>query len=70
MVVAEPGRALDGADIAAVLGLPVIITIPVRADNARVVDAGVLADRLPEPLATATGEILRYAVTGLGREVA
>lgn len=70
VTVTEPGRALDSDDIAAVLGLPVIATIPVRAEIARAVDAGILADRLPEPLATAAGQILRSSVTGVGREVA
>ena len=70
VAVMEPGRALDCADIAAVLGLPVITTIPVRAEIARAVDAGVLADRLPEPLATAASQILRFSLTDAGREVA
>ncbi len=61
VMVAEPGRALDAHDIAALLGLPVIATIPVRAEIARAVDAGVLADRLPEPLATAAARILEFA---------
>jgi hypothetical protein len=41
VAVTEPGRALDSDDIAAVLGLPVITTIPLRAEIARAVDAGV-----------------------------
>ena len=48
VVVAEPGRALDDTDVAAVTGLPVIATVALRADIARAVDAGVLADRLPD----------------------
>jgi hypothetical protein len=70
VVVTEPGRALDSDDIAAVLGIPVITTIPVRSDIARAVDAGVLAARLPEPLATAASQILRFALTDVAREVA
>jgi hypothetical protein len=70
VAVTEPGRALDSDDIAAVLGLPIITTIPVRADIARAVDAGVLADRLPEPLATAASQLLRFSLTDTGRQVA
>lgn len=70
VVVSEPGRALDCNDIAAVLGLPVITTIPLRADIARAVDAGVLAARLPEPLAIAASQILRFSLTDTGRQVA
>jgi hypothetical protein len=70
VAVMEPGRALGCDDIAAVLGLPVVATIPVRADIARAVDAGVLADRLPEPLATTASQILRFSLTDAAREVA
>jgi hypothetical protein len=70
VTVTEPGRALDTDDIAAVLGLPVITAIPVRAEIARAVDAGVLAARLPEPLATTASQILRFALTDARREVA
>jgi hypothetical protein len=70
VAVTEPGRALDTDDIAAVLGLPVITTIPVRTEIARAVDAGVLAARLPESLATAASQILRFSLTDVGREVA
>ena len=70
VLVAEPGRALEDKDVAAVTALAVIATIPVRADIAQAVDAGVLADRLPEALATAAGQILHVAATLSGREVA
>jgi hypothetical protein len=70
VLVAEPGRALDAADVAAVLGLPMIATIPLRAEIARAVDAGVLPARLPESLTEAAGQILRFAVTDTEREVA
>jgi hypothetical protein len=70
VVVAEAGRSLDGQDIAAVLGLPVIATIPVRAEIARAVDAGVLAARLPEPLATAAAQILAVVTGQTAKEVA
>ena len=58
ILVEEPGRALDSADVAAVLGLPVVGRVPVRAEIARAVDAGVLRDRLPPPLATAAALLL------------
>lgn len=58
ILVEDAGRALDAFDIAAVLGVPVVSRVPVRADIARSVDAGVLRDRLPDPLATSAGAIL------------
>ncbi|MCA1846870.1 MAG: hypothetical protein LC792_27485 [Actinobacteria bacterium] len=70
VLISEAGRALDGGDVATITGLPVIATIPVRADIARAVDAGVLTGRLPEALVTAAGRILAYALTGTGKEVA
>lgn len=50
IVVREPGRSLSDRDIADVLGAPVLATVPVSADVARVVDAGLLATRRPWPL--------------------
>jgi MinD superfamily P-loop ATPase len=70
VVVTEPGRALGVDDVAAVTGLPVIATVPLRAEVARAVDAGVLADCLPDPLATAADQILEAVLTATGREVA
>jgi hypothetical protein len=70
VAVLEPGRALGCEDIAAVLGLPVIATIPVRAEIARAVDAGVLAYRLPEPLASAASQILTFANDETAKQVA
>jgi len=58
VLVEEPGRALDAGDVAAVLGLPVVARFPVRAEIARAVDAGVLRDRLPAPLATPAAVLL------------
>jgi len=58
ILVEEPGRALGAADVAAVLGRPVVGRFPVRAEIARAVDAGVLRDRLPAALATAAGTLL------------
>jgi hypothetical protein len=54
----DPGRSLDADDVAAVLGLPVVGRFPVRPEIARAVDAGVLRDRLPVPLAEPAGIIL------------
>jgi hypothetical protein len=42
VLVQEVGRALSGEDVAAVLGLPVLVTLPVNAAIARAVDASVL----------------------------
>ena len=64
VAVTEPGRALEPDDMAAVLGLSVITTIPVRGDP------GVLAARLPEPLASAASQILRFSLPDVAREVA
>ena len=47
-LIEEPGRALGARDVADVLGVPVLATVPVRSSIARVVDAGVLAARLPD----------------------
>lgn len=58
ILVEDPGRALDAADVAAVLGVPVVSRVSVRADIARAVDAGVLRDRLPDPLAASAAAIL------------
>lgn len=58
IVVEDPGRALAAADVAAVLGVPVVGRVPVRAEIARAVDAGVLRDRLPDPLADSAVAIL------------
>jgi hypothetical protein len=58
ILVEEPGRALDAGDVAAVLGLPVLGRFPVRAEIARAVDAGVLRDHLPAPLATPAATLL------------
>ena len=70
VMVSEPGRALGCEDVATVTGLPVIATIPLRAEIARAVDAGVLPARLPGPLATAADQILEFVVTRTEREVA
>ena len=48
ILVAEPGRALSAADTSAVLGVPVVATVPVRPSIARLIDAGLLAGRPDE----------------------
>jgi hypothetical protein len=57
IVVEDAGRALDADDVAAVLGVPVAGRVPVRGEIARAVDAGVLRDRLPAPLAGAASAV-------------
>ena len=50
VVVEEPGRSLEAADVAQVLGCPVLATVPVIPAVSRAVDAGLLVTRLPRPL--------------------
>lgn len=58
VLVEEAGRALDAADVAAVLGRPVVGRFPVRPEVARAVDAGVLRHRLPAALAGPASAVL------------
>ena len=53
VVIEEPKRSLDPTDIEDVLGVPVRAVVPWDAAIARCVDAGLLAARLPGPLASA-----------------
>lgn len=46
IVVAEPGRALSERDVADVLGIPVVATVPVDHAIARTIDSGLLLARL------------------------
>jgi len=48
ILVAEPGRSLSAADTSAILGIPVVATVPVRPSIARLIDAGLLAGRPSE----------------------
>jgi hypothetical protein len=48
ILVAEPGRSLSAGDASAVLGIPVVATVPVRSSIARLLDAGLLAGRPSE----------------------
>jgi len=66
ILVEEAGRALDADDVATVLNRPVAGRFPVRAEIARAVDAGVLRDRLPAPLAAPAGAVLAGITGGLG----
>ncbi len=59
VVLQEPGRSLGPADVGQVLGRPLVARIPTRAAIARAVDAGVLTNRLPEPLSRAAAQIFR-----------
>ena len=56
--VEEAGRSLGPTELRDVLGRPVLTQVPARAAIARAVDAGVLASRLPEPLARAATVLL------------
>ncbi|HUF82975.1 MAG TPA: hypothetical protein VMQ81_00120 [Acidimicrobiia bacterium] len=47
VVVTEPGRALRAGDVAQALGAPVVAELPVDPRVARVLDAGLVASRLP-----------------------
>jgi len=58
VIVEEAGRALGAREVADVLGVPVLASVPVRAAVARVVDAGVLVARLPDCLARPTRTLL------------
>lgn len=53
VVIEEPKRSLDPADIEDVLGVPVRAVVPWDPAIARCVDAGLLGARLPRPLASA-----------------
>jgi hypothetical protein len=54
----EPGRSLGANEVRDVLDRPVLTRVPVRSGIARVVDAGVLPSRLPDPLARAATLLL------------
>jgi hypothetical protein len=66
VVVEEPGRSLEVADVAEVLGCPVLATVPVVPPVSRAVDAGLLIPRLPRPLLPALRS-LAAALGGAGR---
>jgi MinD superfamily P-loop ATPase len=71
VLVDEPGRALGAREVADVLGLPVLATVPVRAAISRVVDAGVLPSRIPDALARPLDRALgRFGLPGRTGQVA
>ena len=57
IIIKESSRALNGDDVGAVLNIPILATIPVDPAIARVVDAGLLAARLPGALGHLRAEI-------------
>ena len=58
VLVRDVGRALDRADVQAVLRLPVLVTVDWDPAIARAVDAGLLVRRLPRRLARSLGGLL------------
>ncbi|MFO7591163.1 MAG: hypothetical protein R6X23_09740 [Acidimicrobiia bacterium] len=58
VLVEEQGRSLGASEVADVLDRPVLARLPVRPPIARAVDAGVLASRLPDPLARCAARLL------------
>jgi hypothetical protein len=63
----ESERTLGASQISDVLDLPVLARIGVDARIARAVDAGVLATRLPDPLARAARDVVRRVGVRGGR---
>jgi hypothetical protein len=66
--VAEDGRAIGARDVADVLGVPLLATVPVRCAIARAVDAGLLAARPPDQLVRPVGRLLRALDVPGGRD--
>ena len=58
VLVEEAGRSLGASEVADVLDRPVLARLPVRPPIARAVDAGVLASRLPDPIARSASRLL------------
>lgn len=50
VVIVEPGRVLSSADVATALDLPLAAEVPLDPQIARLVDAGLLAGRVPRGL--------------------
>jgi hypothetical protein len=50
VLLVEPGRALDAADVESVVGAPIVAQVSVDPAVARAVDAGLLTSRLPRGL--------------------
>jgi hypothetical protein len=53
ILVREAGRSLSAADVASVVGAPVVAEIDVDPAVARLVDAGLLANRMPRRMEVA-----------------
>ena len=64
VVITEPGRALNPADIEAVTGTPITATVPHDAAIARAVDAGTLSHRPPRNLTRALAPLAAAITTG------
>lgn len=60
IIIEEPGRSLGTRDVADVLGLPIVATVPVKASISRVVDAGVLMARIPADLQRAAEAVAAW----------
>lgn len=61
VLVVDEGRSLGPADVADVLGVPVVAEVPADPAVARAVDAGLLAKRLPRSLARALRGVVAEA---------
>ena len=57
VLLTEPGRALTRADVAEVVGVPVVAEVALDPAVARAVDAGLLPVRLPRGLARALAQV-------------
>lgn len=64
LLVVEEGRSLGEADVADVLGVPVVGCVPVDPAVARAVDAGLLARRPPRSVARALRGVVATGVPG------
>lgn len=62
VVVSEAGRALRTSDVCEVVGAPLLAEIPQHPSIARVVDAGLLASRLPAVLERALRPVVTVGV--------
>lgn len=62
ILVEEPGRALGARDITEVIGAPVVATLPLSQDLARMIDAGILQSRFARHSRTLRPLVQRPAV--------
>lgn len=58
IVLSEPERALTPSDIESVLGIPIAAVVPMRSDISRRIDAGIVAQRPPNPLIDALAPLV------------